>query len=121
MRPVHDTLRDTVMPRHPDHPARAKTANPMSLVAGPRAFTLVELLVVIGIIAVLISILLPTMGRAREQARRVNCLSNLRQIHLSIYEYAMAHKDVVPIGWRMVAAKPAKQFNSMFFSSTPSP
>lgn len=78
------------------------------------AFTLVELLVVIGIIAVLVAILLPTLSRAREQARRVACMSNLRQVHLAFHEYALLNHDQVVLGWRSFY----KQFNSMVYSST---
>jgi prepilin-type N-terminal cleavage/methylation domain-containing protein len=59
-----------------------------------RAFTLVELLIVIGIIAVLIGILLPVLGKARESARRAQCLANQKQIAASVLLYAHQHKTL---------------------------
>jgi prepilin-type N-terminal cleavage/methylation domain-containing protein len=57
-----------------------------------RAFTLVELLVVIGIIALLIAILLPALNKARENSRRIRCLSNMRQLTIAWLNYAQGNR-----------------------------
>jgi prepilin-type N-terminal cleavage/methylation domain-containing protein/prepilin-type processing-associated H-X9-DG protein len=65
-----------------------------------RAFTLIELLVVVAIVALLVSILLPTLSTARSQARRAVCSSNLRQLALAAHMYATeARGPLPPCGW----------------------
>ena len=64
-----------------------------------RAFTLVELLVVVGIITVLISILMPAMSNARRQAERVKCAASLAQIGQAVSMYAGEWKGAIPVAY----------------------
>lgn len=61
-----------------------------------RAFTLIELLVVVAIIALLISILLPSLNSAKRQARTTKCLTNLRSLGLGFITYAQDYRDCLP-------------------------
>lgn len=65
----------------------------------PRGFTLIELLVVIAIIAILAAILFPVFARAREQARKTTCLSNLKQIGTAMQMYVQDYDETFP--WLM--------------------
>jgi prepilin-type N-terminal cleavage/methylation domain-containing protein len=76
-----------------------------------RGFTLIELLVVMAIIVVLMMLLLPAVQRARESARRSQCLNNIRQICLAAQNYMSSHR-CYPSGWIAATADPTTNTNT---------
>jgi prepilin-type N-terminal cleavage/methylation domain-containing protein/prepilin-type processing-associated H-X9-DG protein len=91
--------------------------NAKSHVTRRLGFTLVELLVVVGIIAILVALLMPALQKARQQAITASCLSNLKQIGLGVQMYANDNKYFVPhrgVGagvWRFNTGQPHAGYN----------
>jgi prepilin-type N-terminal cleavage/methylation domain-containing protein/prepilin-type processing-associated H-X9-DG protein len=81
--------------------------NPPPAVRRPRAFTLIELLVVIAIIAILAAILFPVFAQAREKARQSACLSNMKQMGLSLMQYKQDYDETFPTAYYHRAFNPA--------------
>ncbi len=74
--------------------------NHLTLSSRQRGFTLIELLVVIAIIAILAAILFPVFARARENARRASCQSNMKQIGLGMLQYGQDYDEKLVKAWR---------------------
>lgn len=80
-------------PHTPKTTPHARTQKPLGGMVGVGGFTLIELLIVIAIIALLIGLLLPTLGKARETARKLRCAVNIKQLLTAANQYANDWKE----------------------------
>lgn len=95
--------------RHQPAPTHG-LCSPRPSVPGRRAFSLIDVLVSMAVIALLIALLLPSLGPVKESARQVVCRSGIRQIGLGIAMYADDHREIIPrtVWMKMVPAQPAE-------------
>ena len=83
-----------------------------------KGFTLIELLVVIAIIAILAAILFPAFARARENARRASCQSNLKQIALGVEQYKQDYDSLYPASITAISGVPSASPLQPYLKST---
>ena len=93
------------------------SVEPKEVVAPHRrpSFGLIELLVVVGVIAIMAAIMFPVFARAREKARQSSCLSNIRQLTLATLQFAQEHNDTLPSAFNWAKSVEPYAKNSMIF------